>query len=144
MTDKQIIIDKLKNDITCKENIINHLADTNIELQKQLKAKEQECERLKHDNDYEVGALEGTIENLKAERDQERNAFINEIKKNNKLKQTLTEIKEIAEVLITITDEYDNCYHKSECDKCLLGINGDCQYIKVEQILQKISEVEDD
>ena len=59
----------------------------------------------------------------------------------DRYKQTLTEIKEIAEVLITITDEYDNCYHKSECDKCLLGINGDCQYIKVEQILQKISEV---
>ena len=60
----------------------------------------------------------------------------------DRYKQTLTEIKEIAEVLITITDEYDNCYHKSECNKCLLGINGDCQYFKVEQILQKISECE--
>ena len=60
----------------------------------------------------------------------------------NKLATCIEEIKEIAEVLITITDEYDNCYHKSECDKCLLGINGDCQYIKVEQILQKISECE--
>ena len=61
---------------------------------------------------------------------------------NKKLHQCLTEIKEIAEDLIIITDEYDNCYHKDECDKCLLGIDGNCQYIKVEQILQKISEVE--
>lgn len=58
------------------------------------------------------------------------------------LLQTLTEIKKIAEDLIIITDEYDNCYHKDECDKCLLGIDGNCQYIKVEQILQKISECE--
>ena len=47
MTDKQIIIDKLKNDVACKENIINHLAEHNIKLQDQLKHKEQECERLK-------------------------------------------------------------------------------------------------
>ena len=50
MTDKQII-DKLKNDIACKENIINHLADSNIELQKQLRRKEQECEELKEENE---------------------------------------------------------------------------------------------
>ena len=47
MTDKQIIIDKLKNDVACKENIINHLAEHNIKLQNQLKRKEQECEELK-------------------------------------------------------------------------------------------------
>ena len=35
-----------------------------------LKRKEQECERLKHDNGYEVGALERTIDNLKAENDE--------------------------------------------------------------------------
>ena len=46
MTDKQIIIDKLKNEIACKENIINHLAEYNIKLENQLKAKEQECEEL--------------------------------------------------------------------------------------------------
>lgn len=41
-----------------------------------------ENEKLKYDNGYEVGALEKTIDNLVAE--------------NDKLKQTLTEIKEIA------------------------------------------------
>ena len=51
MTDKQIIIDKLKNDVACKENIINHLAEYSIKLEKQLKAKEQECERLKNCSD---------------------------------------------------------------------------------------------
>ena len=40
-------IAKLKNDIACKQNIINHLAEHNIKLQQQLKAKEQECEGLK-------------------------------------------------------------------------------------------------
>lgn len=91
---------------------------------KQLKAKEQECEELKKKCNIYTCGICGNKEDC------------------NKLYKTLAEIKEIAEVLITITDEYDNCYHKSECDKCLLGINGDCQYFKVEQILQKISEVE--
>lgn len=49
---------------------------------RQLKRKEQECERLKHDNDYEVGTLEKTIDNLTAE--------------NEELKTTVVEIKEIA------------------------------------------------
>lgn len=49
-------------------------ADTSIkefnraeELNTLLKYKQQECDRLKHDNDYEVGALEKTIDNLTAE-----------------------------------------------------------------------------
>lgn len=37
------------------------------ELNTLLKYKQQECDRLKHDNDYEVGALEKTIDNLTAE-----------------------------------------------------------------------------
>ena len=49
MTDKQIIIDELKNEIACKENIINHLAEYNIKLENQLKAKEQECKKLKNE-----------------------------------------------------------------------------------------------
>lgn len=77
---------------------------------KQLKRKEQECERLKHDNDYEVGALERTIDNLKAENEelkQQNNQLDNGINeqfskivelegRNNLLKVTLTEIKEIG------------------------------------------------
>ena len=37
---------------------------------KRLTFKKQECERLKHDNDYEVGALEKTIDNLTAENEE--------------------------------------------------------------------------
>lgn len=37
------------------------------ELNTLLKHKQQECDRLKHDNDYEIGALEKTIDNLTAE-----------------------------------------------------------------------------
>ena len=61
--------------------------------------------------------------------------------KISKLSKTLTEIKDIAECLITTTDEYDSCYYKDKCSKC--EVKEDCQYFKVEQILQKISEVED-
>ena len=72
MTDKHIIIDKLKNDIACKENIINHLADTDIELQKQLKRKEQENEELKK-NYFTViqqrNVAEQQLDQLKAEND---------------------------------------------------------------------------
>ena len=44
---------------------------------------EQECERLKHDNGYKVGALERTIDNLKAE-NEELKKIIDEAK-NSKL-----------------------------------------------------------
>lgn len=57
-------------------------------------------------------------------------------------KQTLTEIKKIAENLAPMTDEYDNCYYKDSCSKC--KFQEDCQYFKVEQILQKISEAENE
>lgn len=86
---------------------------------KQLKAKEQECERLKHDNGYEVGALEKTIDNLKAE-NEELKEKINSLlcsencykyKQAEKYKQTLTEIKDIAENItkLPISRPYDAC-----------------------------------
>ena len=96
---------------------------------KQLKRKEQECERLKHDNGYEVGALEKTIENIKAENErlEVHSATLDAVIETGRvqykaLKQTLTEIKEIAE------------------KQCVCGV--DC--IDMKQILQKISEVENE
>ena len=56
---------------------------------KNWQRKEQECERLKHDNGYEVGALERTIDNLKAE-----NKHINDL-----LNQALKELEELQEGL---------------------------------------------
>ena len=95
--------------------------------------KEQECERLKHDNGYEVGALEKTIDNLKAENEELRESVSEliemkeeDIKRINnaiKLKQTLTEIKEIAEA------------HKK--DESVWN-----PYRQLDKILQKISECE--
>ena len=59
-----------------------------------------------------------------------------------KLKQVLREMKAIAENLAPMTDEYDSCYYKDRCSKC--EGKEDCQDIKVEQILQKISEAENE
>ena len=71
------------------------------ELEEKLLRKEQECERLKHDNGYEVGALEKTIDNLKAE--------------NEKLRQALADIKEIAEKVY------------NDCDDCYRDTNTNCE-----------------
>lgn len=79
-------------------------------LEEQLKAKEQECEKL--------------------------------TSKCSQLKQTLTEIKEIAEILTPMTDEYENCLDRDRCFEC--DFTEDCTYFNIKQILQKISEVEDE
>ena len=59
---------------------------------------------------------------------------------NEKFEQTLAEIKEIAEILAPITDEYENCYDRDRCFEC--DFTDDCQYFNIKQILQKISECE--
>ena len=93
-----------------------------FDLYKQLERKKQECERLKHDNGYEVGALEKTIDNLKKE--------IDKLKaENEKLEQTLTEIKEFI--------QSDYCTEIASCEFC--AEVGNCLNRK---ILQKISECE--
>lgn len=114
---------------------------------KQLKHKEQECDRLKHDNDYQVGALEKTIDQLKAENETYKKMFededvrlaLNEVRtgerhlwfnKAKKLEQTLTEIKEIAELFCNACQEF-------EPEK----IDRNCMYCNYGKILQKISEV---
>lgn len=63
--DKQIIID-IKDSI----NKVKNIEKMYFSLLDKYKRKEQECERLKHDNGYEVGALEKTIDNLKAENEE--------------------------------------------------------------------------
>ena len=101
-------IDKLKNNIACKENIINHLADNNIELQKQLKRKEQECERLKEQLDEIIsqsallpkffGLTADEITNMLKQLDQLKaeNEILEKVNKKNqekikKLNETLQE-----------------------------------------------------
>lgn len=78
MTDKEIIIDVNKckyrdtysNFCLAEKNNIGEcytICTGNDCYYKQLQRKTEECKRLKFDNDYQVGALEMTIDKLKAE-----------------------------------------------------------------------------
>lgn len=76
MTDKQKK-EEIKQVVTNLGNIEFTVEDELKFCKEVLKRKEQECERLKHDNGYEVGALERTINNLKAENDELENELNN-------------------------------------------------------------------
>ena len=173
MTDKQIIIDCVDvsewtdGEVYYKLEHYSPKATKQIafDLYKQLKAKEQECERLRfpmQDTNYAILTKEEfeQLDRLKAENDK-YSLFIEKLcdyaglecddeeqamrtlsdlaSQMNKArwiidryKQTLTEIKEIAE------------NREIFCKNCTGGVEeftcDDCGYVK---ILQKISEVED-
>ena len=55
------------------------------------------------------------------------------------LKQTIAEIKEIAEVLAPMTDEYENCYDRDRCFEC--DFTEDCSYFNTKRIIQICDEV---
>lgn len=117
---EQIIIDDLKEmiyklQIECAEKTDNILA-----LGEKLHSKEQECEELKKDLDFQKSMYE-------CARADEEDKFEEIIE----LKQTLEEIREIAENTISSADEI--CCH--ECDGGA---------INAEKILQKINEVIDE
>ena len=122
MTDKQIIIEDCPHFIggCCQEYLDgvceNHKCDLKIirELEQKLKAKEQECEELRTERKNLKWDLENNI--------QVKNHAMEEI---NQLKQTLTEIKEIAE----------RGFKHSQCN---CGAKAD-----LDLLLQKISEVEE-
>ena len=116
------IIDRLKQ-------IIPSITRCDYVLEKQLKRKEQECDKLyiqlKADEEYhkeEENTLRKIIKNK-----EERNIEL--YKENNKLKQTLTEIKEIAENVQSFVGR--------------INIEDDV-FEQMEQILQKISEMNHD
>ena len=88
---------------------------------KQLKHNEQECERLKHDNDYEVGTLEKTIDNLTAE--------------NEELKTTVAEIKDMCSEM-----NCESLMQHSWCGNTDFKM-GCCEKLFKKQILQKIKNV---
>ena len=126
MTDKQIK-EVFKNGFYCIEP-----CPEIKELQAELKRKEQECEKLKEK--VKKSSKQASYEALHLLRefrkvDKQR---YNWREKAEKLKQTITEIKEIAE---------RNIYLKSQ----LLFYDGDLgqfQHQPIVEILQKISEVE--
>ena len=130
MTDKQIIngVDigwcKNYNEANSKDCETLYICKENPNCYyKQLKRKEQECERLTS----KCSQLEEEIKDWQKE--VERIQFIgsygimDEVKKNTKLEQTLTEIKKIA----------DNYTKRNYADF----------KFALQQILQKISEVEE-
>ena len=119
MTDKQIIIDKLKNEIACKENIINHLAEYNIKLENQLKAKEQECEELIGQRDK----LEFGNNILEHER--------------NKYKQALDEIEKQVKAI------NNECFYDASCDCNNCDMKNDCSYYRKFKTLDIINSVKD-
>lgn len=110
MTDKQIIngkecrywfrpnpCDYRKCSLRGENDNCDEITDCFIkELLGKLALKEQECERLKHDNEYEVGALEKTIDNLREEKARYYQQTLDDEIQINELLQTLAEIKEIA------------------------------------------------
>lgn len=141
-----------------------HLCEVNPSCDyKQFKRKEQECENNKIAHQIELDIynqeclnlqeeLKETLEQLyqlKAENDElkrELMQYDKDVKDLNyfamKLKQTLTEIKEIAEKI----DDSDGCvYGDYDCDNCSsLEQETVCTYKVKKLILQKTSEVEDD
>ena len=144
-----------RSEAQCEAMFITH-----TDLEKKYKAKERECERLKEERDtwhyqwekrYEIcESLSDDIDKLCEQLDQLK-VENKELKKQyniytcgvcgnkdecNKLKQTLTEIKEIAEIAVNFCK---GCGGEDyECIDCTNG--GRAQISK--EILQKISEVE--
>ena len=127
MTDKQIIIDKLKNEIVCKENIINHLAEYNIKLENQLKAKDQECEELKR----LISKQKNAKIQLSKLKDKQYKEFCD-------MKQTLTEIKEIAEGMHDLWIDKTPYTDMDNLVKHLL----ECELNRIRYKLDEISECE--
>ena len=151
MTDKQIIIKRIRDCNNCKfrPEISKVCSDYGncymvseyiVNLREQLKAKEQECDELKKTVMYKcpqcgeeylspIGAsLYEENNNLKEEKAKYYQQTLDVEIQINELLQTLAEIKEIAEENIRIAD--------------LEGLNGVYRRGLAKQILQKISECE--
>ena len=142
ITDTKYTMDVSDPTIASKCNGTAMMEDkpTRLEIvEQQLKRKEQECERLKNNRRCAWKSLEGTLcpeaqeqldqlkkenEELKGIRDRNFLHALEEQKKADKLKQTLTEIKEIAQYNV----------YTSRTDLC----------IKLNWVKKKISEVLDE
>ena len=182
MTDKQIMIDGVDvsgciyyEDGKCLngEMVQCNCKKVAVCYYKEYTRKEQECERLKYDNDYEVGALEKTIDNLKAQLlDQEAETLkaggiIETLtKENEQLKKQACGLRPELKYIIDKTCSKYNINAKYYHEKIVEIINNLDKYTQTlteikeiaedaktkvfvdmeefwKQILQKISEVED-
>ena len=154
MTDKQIIF---KCDVDCKRKNTEECFELDCikgqeSILKQLKAKEQECERLKEDEKsllnviddlqskknkwaemysdlgQDFDQLKAENEELKGIRDRNFLHALEEQKKADKLKQTLTEIKEIAEKQYHTKLVDKDCIN---CDESFAQILQKCEVLNV-------------
>ena len=142
MTDKQIIIDKLKNEIACRENIINHLAEYNIKLENQLKAKEQECKELRFKE--KLSQVKDTTEPLNSELSEDKvireiflmvNDCINQ--KVNHYKHALDEIEKQVKAI------NNECFYDASCDCNNCDMKNDCSYYRKFKTLDIINKAKD-
>jgi hypothetical protein len=125
------IFDRPLRGVCFDNNIYFSVDELNYIIQK-LISKEQECEELKNFHINLVGVKECEIKELAELKSENKhlNDLLNQaLKELEKTRETLTEIKEIAEEI------------EEECG--YLGF-GSCANEAKEQILQKISEVEDE
>ena len=141
MTDKNII-DKLKNEIACKENIINHLAEYNIKLENQLKAKEQECKELRFKE--KLSQVKDTTEPLNSELPEDKvireiflivNDCINQ--KVNHYKHALDEIEKQVKAI------NNECFYDASCDCNNCDMKNNCPYYRKVKTLDIINSVKD-
>lgn len=139
------------NPVNCKLYTINKLS-TVVDLQEQLKRKEQECEELKimlkdlsYENQKFCYQIEEQTKQLEPFKDKYfkglDNVVIAELAKksiritveNSKLEQTISEIKEI------VKNMNNECFYSDfDCKNC--DMKNGCTYFNKKQILQKISE----
>ena len=141
MTDKQIK-EVFKNGFYCIEP-----CPEIKELQAELKRKEQECEELKKQWEFSVThkmILEKDyikqLDQLKSENKHLNDLLNQALKELEKARETLTEIKKIAEHCIN----KDICTFCDYSDKCYIEDEEIPTYDVCKLILQKISEVEDE
>ena len=155
MTDKQIIddvdvsgcdfyIDSKNLEFNCKQTPQSYFCKNQPNCYyKQLKHKEQECERLKEDRElwksnFEgmVGAIEELshqLDQLKAENDLYKNAHKTEQDRRRSYENALAEIKEIAEPFCETCQKFEP--EKKDRNNIY------CRFCNYGKILQKISEV---
>ena len=97
----------------------------NIEIEDIAEARMEICNQCEERDDYNIPC--------KQIRDLDYGLKL-EIEENEKLKQTLAEIKKIAEILAPMTDEYENCYDRDRCFEC--DFTEDCSYFNTKRIIQ--------
>ena len=102
----------------------------NIEIEDIAEARMEICNQCGERDDYNIPC--------KQIRDLDYGLKL-EIEENEKLKQTLAEIKKIAEILAPMTNEYENCYDRDRCFEC--DFTEDCSYFNTKRIIQICNEV---